>query len=134
MLKSEQKDTQSDKLAPKEVFSVIFVSQTNQSGILHAQIPQLVATASLAYPDSPATRLIQLYKGSEERLCDALGIPRVSCVGIFESAPFSISLIDLIRECVPPMEIAWLKEAMDAKYLPLKVNSIQTFAPVGKKS
>jgi ribonuclease P/MRP protein subunit POP3 len=115
------------------VFSAVFVSRHSQPSILHAHLPQLVATASLAHPESPAIRLVQLTRGSEERLCEALGLPRVSFIGLIEGAPHSGSLVDLIRDCVSPVEVPWLVEAKEAKYLPAKINSIETFAPVVKK-
>lgn len=107
-------------------FSAIFVSRHSQPSILHDHLPQLLATASLGHPESPAIRLVQLPKGSEERLCEALRLPRVSHIGLFEGAPHSKSLIDLIRDCVSTIEIPWMK-ATEAKYLPVKINSTETF-------
>lgn len=132
----EKDDIVAKSVAEKDahsVFSAVFVSRHSQPSILHAHLPQLVATASLAYPESPATRLIQLPRGSEERLCEALGLPRVSFIGLAEGAPHSGSLVDLIRGCVSPVEVPWLVEAKEAEYLPVKINSIETFAPVVKK-
>lgn len=122
-----------EEATTNRVLATIFVSQRSQLGILHAHLPQLTATASLAYPGSPPTRLIQLPKGSEERLCEALGLPRVSCIAIFEDAPLCTTLINLVRESVAPIGMAWLKEGKTATYLPVKVNSIQAFVPIPKK-
>jgi hypothetical protein len=114
-------------------FSAILVPRSSQPSTLHAHLPQLIATASLAYPELPATRLVQLPKGCDARLCEALGLPRVSFIGILDGAPHSKSLVDLVRECVPEIEIPWLQEAKKAVYLPVKINAIETFVPVAKK-
>jgi len=113
-------------------FSAIFVLRSSQPPILHSHLPQLIATASLAHPNLSATRLVQLPKGCGPRLCDALGLPRVSFIGILEGAPHSKSLVDLVRECVPEIQIPWMQEVTASKYLQVKINAIQTFAPVTK--
>lgn len=94
----------------------------------------MIAAASLAQPSLPATRLVQLPPGSEERLSKALGLPRVSFLGILSGAPHAASLVDLVQECVKPIEIPWLREAKEQKYLPVKINAIQTTAGLGKKA
>jgi ribonuclease P/MRP protein subunit POP3 len=113
--------------------SAILVCRSSQSSVLHEHLPQLVFTASLANPMLPATRLVELPNGSEARVCEALGIPRVSSIGILEGAPHSKPLIDLLRECVPEIEIPWLQQAKESRYLPVKVNSIETLSTVVKK-
>jgi hypothetical protein len=114
-------------------FSAIFVTQASQPPILRAHLPQLVTTASLANPELPATRLVQLPKGCEARLSEALALPRVSFIGILDGAPHSKSLVDLARESVPVIEIPWLEEAKKSVYLPLKINAIESFVHVVAK-
>jgi hypothetical protein len=114
-------------------FAAIFVPRSGQPSILHAHLPQLIATASLAHRELPSTRLVQLPKGCDRRLCEALGLPRVSFIGVLDGAPHSKSLIDQVRECVPEIEISWLREANGSVYLPVKINAIDTFVPVAKK-
>ena len=114
-------------------FSAIFVTQASQPPILGVHLPQLVTTASLANPELPATRLVQLPKGCEARLSEALALPRVSFIGILDGAPHSKSLVDLARECVPVIEIPWLEEAKKSVYLPLKINAIESFVHVVAK-
>jgi hypothetical protein len=53
-------------------FSAIFACGSFQPPILTEHLPQLITTASLAYPELPQTRLLELPKGSEERLCQGL--------------------------------------------------------------
>jgi hypothetical protein len=115
------------------VFSAIFVPRSSQPPILHSHLPQLVATASAANPELPATRLVQLPKGCEARLSEALRLPRVSFIGLLDGAPHSKSLVDTVREGVPVIEIPWLEEAKKSVYLPLKINAIESFVPVAKK-
>ncbi|KAH6712036.1 hypothetical protein DL95DRAFT_426255 [Leptodontidium sp. 2 PMI_412] len=114
-------------------FSAIFVPRSSQPSILHSHLPQLIATASLAHPSLPATRLVQLPKGCDARLCDALGLPRVSFIAILEGAPHSKALMELVREHVPEIDVPWLREVREQKYLSVKVNAVQTFAPVVEK-
>ncbi len=114
--------------------SAIFVCHSSLSTTVREHLPQLVFTASLAHPALPAARLVELPNGSEARLCEALGIPRVSFIGILEGAPHSKPLIELVRECVPETEIPWLQQATQANYLPVKIKSIETFSTVIKKA
>ena len=117
--------------------AAIFVPMSTHPAVLHAHLPQLIFTASLAHPLLPSTRLVQLPRGSDARLCDALGLPRVSVIGILEGAPHSNALIDLVQKTVPEIDVPWLKEVREEKYLKAKVDAIETFAPVvvkGKKS
>jgi hypothetical protein len=114
-------------------FSAIFVPRSSQPPILHAHLPQLVVTASLANPELPATRLVQLPKGCDARLSEALGLPRFSFIGLLDGAPHSKSLVDIVRESVPEIEIPWLKEAKKSVYMPVKINAIESFVPVAQK-
>lgn len=114
-------------------FSIIFVPKSSQPSILHTHLPQLVATASLAHPALPAIRLVQLKISSDARICEALGLPRASFIGIMEGAPYSKSLVELVRECVPEIEVPWLREMKKGDYLPVKINTIETFAPAAKE-
>ncbi|KAI9641473.1 RNase P and RNase MRP subunit [Ciborinia camelliae] len=119
---------------PQTHFSAIFVARSNQPSILNAHLPQIIATASKAHPANPSTRLVQLPKGSETRIAAALGLPRVSFLGILDDAPRSKALIDLIRNSVEEIDIPWLDEAKKAEYLETKINSIQTsIGPVKAK-
>lgn len=114
-------------------FAAIFVLRSSQPAVLHAHLPQLIATASLAHPQLLPTKLVQLPKGCDARLCAALGLSRVSFIGILEGAPYSKTLLDLVRESVRDVEIKWLQEMQTPLYNPVKINMIESFAPVVKK-
>ncbi|RDW59731.1 hypothetical protein BP6252_12818 [Coleophoma cylindrospora] len=107
-------------------FAAVFVSRSSQPAILNAHLPQLIATASLAHPDRPPTKLVPLSRSAESQLCTALGLPRVSFVGLLDDAPYSKALLDLIRDNVSDIEVPWLKEAQMQQYRSLKVNAVQT--------
>jgi len=112
--------------------AAVFVCRLSQPSVLYAHLPQLIATASLALPHLPATRLVQLPQGCESRLCSSLGLHRASFVAIKEDAPYSKPLIGLVREIVPVIEVPWLKEAQSAQYKPVKINAISSTALVMK--
>jgi ribonuclease P/MRP protein subunit POP3 len=114
-------------------FTAILVLRSSQPTILHAHLPQLISIASLAHPESPPTRLVQLPKGCDERLCEILGLPRVSFIGIVEGAPNSQGLVDFIRDSVAPIELPWLSDVKNAKYLPVNVKAIETTVGISKK-
>ncbi|TGO56258.1 hypothetical protein BCON_0080g00160 [Botryotinia convoluta] len=124
-LQSNEVDS-STQSPPHTHFSAIFVARSNQHPIFDSHLPQLLNTASKAYSTKPSTRLVQLPKGSETRIAAALGLPRVSFLGILDDAPNSKALVDLIRDCVGEIEIPWLNEAKKAEFLETKINSIQT--------
>ncbi|TVY28478.1 hypothetical protein LHYA1_G003469 [Lachnellula hyalina] len=121
-----------DELAkpqPSTHFSAIFVPISTQPSILNAQLPRLIATASKEHQGLPATRLVQLPKDCDARLCEALGLSRVSFIGLLEGAPHSKALVELVRKSVSEIGVPWLQEAKKGKYLPVNINAIETLAP-----
>lgn len=74
-----------------------------------------------------------LPKGAEERLGAILSVPRVGLIGLIDGALESKVLIEFIRERVPQVEVPWVQEAMAGAYLPVKINEIETSAPVESK-
>lgn len=93
-------------------FAAIFVVSPSTPPVINSMLPQLVYTASLAHPQLPKARLIQLPKECEGRICQALSLPRVSCIGVLASAPQTKSFVDFVRRCVPEVHIAWLEEKL----------------------
>lgn len=47
-----------------------------------------------------------------------------------DDAPHATPLVEYVRAHVPEVEVPWLKEAVAANYLPLKVNAIQASARI----
>ena len=62
-----------------------------------------------------------------------LGIPRVGMVGLIDGAPSASSLIELVRQNVPELEVPWLEEAVKGAYLAVKINTVQTDTPLNPK-
>lgn len=122
-------------LSPIDIkpLAAVFVSRSKQPCILYAHLPFLTKAASLAVPSSPSTRIISLPEGAEDQLKTVLCIPRVGMVGLIDGAPNSSSLIEFIRDNVPELEVPWLQEAAMGAYLDVKINTVQTSAPLNPK-
>lgn len=134
-------------------YSVIFVARSNQSPAFHSHFPQMVAQAQTQTqtqsqsqsqsqnqeeqrppPPAPGVRLVGFSsRGCEERLSAALGIPRVSSVGLREGAPQAGPLVELVRERVPPVEVAWLREAAAGRFLGTRIAAVPTRVGSRKK-
>ncbi|KAJ5054461.1 uncharacterized protein L3040_000735 [Drepanopeziza brunnea f. sp. 'multigermtubi'] len=123
--------------AQSKHFSAIFLPTSlsihPRASILSAHLPALAHTASLAHPSLPATRLVQLPVDSEARLCEALGLPRVSFIGLVEGAPHSKSVVDVVRGGVKEVEVNWLEEAGVAVYKKVRIEAVETFIGAGKE-
>ncbi|KAL9131096.1 MAG: hypothetical protein Q9217_000858 [Psora testacea] len=113
--------------------AAVFVPRDNKPPILHAHLPMLCQMASMAFAQSPPTRLVSLSQSAEERLASALNLPRVGLVGIIEGAPGTAPIINYVRQHVTVVEIPWLEKAMSGSYLPVEVKPIHTTAPMKPK-
>jgi len=120
---SEGTESPKDTQPPPHLAALFLPTPPPQ--ILQSLLPQLVTTASLAHPSLPQTRLVTLPPASHSRISSALGVPRVSFIGLLEGAPHSGALVEIVRECVGEIEVPVLKEG----YLPVKINAIETLAP-----
>ncbi|KAL2018793.1 hypothetical protein VTK56DRAFT_351 [Thermocarpiscus australiensis] len=107
-------------------YSVVFVARSGQSSAFHCHFPQMVALAAQSQSAEKAVRLVGFSKSCEERLSAALGIPRVSSIGLREDAPQAKGLVDFVRERVAPVEVSWLREARSAKFLETKIDAVPT--------
>ncbi|KAI0481446.1 hypothetical protein F4859DRAFT_474763 [Xylaria cf. heliscus] len=114
-------------------YSAIFVARSGQPNALSSHLPQMVAVACKSHPSLPPTRLVELPRACEGRLYEALGIPRVSCIGICVDAPNSDALVNFTREHVPVVKVLWLEEASCAEYQGTKINTIETIMGAKKK-
>jgi hypothetical protein len=114
--------------------AAVFVLRPSQPTVLHAHLPQLIATSTFSTPALPAPRLVQLPDGCGPKLCECLGLARVSFIGLREGAPNSKYLIDLIRRAVPEVKIPWLQEAQNAAYLAVKINAVETTIGTAKEA
>ncbi|KAL2201267.1 hypothetical protein P885DRAFT_25724 [Corynascus similis CBS 632.67] len=115
-----------------EPYSVVFVARSGQSSAFHCHFPQMVALAARSQPSDRAMRLVGFSKACEDRLSAALGIPRVSSIGLREGAPQAKGLVEYVREHVAPVEVAWLREAQSGKFLETKIDAVPTKIGVKK--
>ncbi|KAI1365185.1 hypothetical protein F5Y08DRAFT_188741 [Xylaria arbuscula] len=129
-----QPDKGSEQTSAGRFYSAIFVARSGQPNALSSHLPQMAAVAPKSHPLQPPIRLVELPRGCEARLCESLGIPRVSCIGICVGAPNSSALIDFTREHVAMIKAPWFQEATDGEYRPTKINSILTVIGVSKKT
>lgn len=119
--------------------AAVFVPRSSKPSVLHAHLPLLTYTASVAHARSQPTRLVSLPKDSEARLCDALALPRVNFVGLLDDAPHATPLLAYIRQHVPAIDVPWLRHdaaaaAAGAHYLPVRINALQTTMPILSKT
>lgn len=54
-------------------------------------------------------------------------------VGLIDGAPNASSLIELVRQKIPELEVPWLQEAVKGAYLAVKINAIQAGASLSLK-
>ncbi|KAK4137417.1 hypothetical protein BT67DRAFT_414702 [Trichocladium antarcticum] len=107
-------------------YSIVFVARSGQTSAFHCHFPQMVALAARSRPADRAVRLVGFSKACEDRLSAALGIPRVSSIGLREDAPLAKGLVDFVHERVAPIEVAWLQEAQSAGFLETKIDAVPT--------
>ena len=119
--------------ASTKPLAAVFVPHSGQPSVLYSHLPLLCKAASLAIPSSPSIRIILLPDGAEDRLKRVLGIPRVGLIGLIDGVPKASSLIELIRQCVPELEVPWLQEAVKGAHLSVNINTIQTDKPLRPK-
>lgn len=127
-------NTKVDESTSFKRFLAIFIVSLSQPVIIEELLPQLVATASLASPTYPQTRVVRVPKEYHNQLRQCLGIPSVSIIGILDGAPLSKGLIEFIIEHVPENKLPWIGEAESVQYLPVKINAIENLvASVAKR-
>ena len=113
--------------------AAVFVAHSDQHRMLYAHIPLLAKMTSSAFATLPSTRLVVLSKGAEQRLGSALAIPRVGVIGLTRDAPESTALMEFVRQRVHEIEVPWLEEVAAGSCLPVKIDEIETNAPVEQR-
>lgn len=106
--------------------SVIVARRTTFPALVDQSFPVLVATASRAL--NPV-RLVEMSANAEASLSAAMGIPRLSVLGIGVDAPGFGPLIAYVREHVGPIDAPWLMEMSTPLYRPLKINTAVAIGP-----
>ena len=111
--------TEVDLQPGTEPLAAIFLPKS-ASPILYAHFPLLALAASSAYPSQPLTRLVPLPASAEKKLAAALGIPRAGVIGV-KDVEEAKSLLVFVREHVPIVEVPWLAESKDGKWMGTKI-------------
>jgi ribonuclease P/MRP protein subunit POP3 len=93
----------------------------------------MVAFASKCVPSKQPIRLVGFSAACEERLSAALGVPRVSSIGLREGAPQAKALIEFVREHVASVDAAWLQAVEDGQFLETKINALEVAVGSTKK-
>jgi len=129
--------TQVGKENRKPAMRVVFVTRVDpQASLLHSHIPLLCALASGEGEGGEIVRLVQLPRGSEARLADALGVARAGFVGLLGGAPEEVvaGLMEVVERYVPPVRVPWLQEqGMAGGYRAVNVNVAKTYATMHGK-
>lgn len=111
----------SQDLAYTTPLAAVFLTQSPLA-FQYTHLPVLVALATSSHPEISAPRLVPLDISAERRLSRALGIPRVGVIGVLQDAPGARPLIDYVREHVAVVEVPWVKETTEGKYLGTKID------------
>ncbi|KAK4227672.1 hypothetical protein QBC38DRAFT_477073 [Podospora fimiseda] len=111
-------------------YIALFIPKTGQSPIFNCLFPSMIGSLS------PEVRLVGFdMKEAAERLSEAAGIPRVSCVGIKKDAPEFLvkGLVEFIQENVKEVEVKWLKEVERGEFLETRIKGVVTMVGKGKE-
>lgn len=116
--------------------SLVIVCRTDVEPQMTAHFPALAhiaayQSASNKGDDGIGLRLIDVDKGSEQKLASAVGQNRVSVIGIRASAPppFKAIMERACTEIKPPM-VSWIGSA---EFHPVSVRELHTTAPIVHK-
>lgn len=105
----------------QSALAVIFLTQP-VSALQYSHLPTLVAFAAASRPEAVAPRFVPLEAAAEQKLRVALGIPRVGVLGVLSDAPGAGPLIEYVRQNVGPVDIPWVKETTQGKWLGTKIS------------
>ena len=130
-LKDTSDDTQVADIDGSNL-AVVFVCRSVLPDPITASIPLLIATASLAQPQSSPIRLVQLSAKVESKLAEALHQPRVGFVGLRRDTPGADVLMALVHDTVNPVRVPWLDGLENPHYLPVQIESTET--SIGSKN
>jgi ribonuclease P/MRP protein subunit POP3 len=123
---NEGNGTQEDvEVALRPLSMVVLTHPQPSLSPSHAHIPTLLHLAMLQSTPkamaSESTRLIALPTSNDARFANALHIPRVGAIGIYEGAPGAKALEEYVRKHVGLTECPWVDEAMRPEWRGLNV-------------
>lgn len=102
--------------------AAVFLTQSPLA-IQYTHLPVLTTLAASSHGEISAPRLISLDNSAERRISRAVGIPRVGVIGVLQDAPGAGPLIDYVREHVRAVEVPWVKEIAEGKFLGTKIEA-----------
>lgn len=116
-------------------YAVIFIARSGQPTAFHCHFPQMVAVASRSRSCEQPIRLVGFSAPCSERLGAALGIPRVSAIGLRAGSPNAKALVDYVQEHVAPNPLPWANpdSSQPPKYLGASIKAVETTMKSGPK-
>lgn len=109
---------------PRHISAVFLLRPLDD--LIYSHLPLLCHTASLAYPDLSGTRLVLLDPTTEVKVAAALAqSPRISVLAVLEpedEGNGTRELCEYVRKHTEPVDVPWLKEAMEGKWLGTKID------------
>ncbi|KAK7181104.1 hypothetical protein DPSP01_003545 [Paraphaeosphaeria sporulosa] len=110
-------DPPSPDATPPRPLSIVLIPHNHPPASLpHAHIPTLVHLCTMTSQKDKATRLLAVPPGCEPVIAEALHIPHVGALGIFEGAPGADALVAYVRENVDVTRCAWIEEAIGPEW------------------
>ncbi|KAF2431770.1 hypothetical protein EJ08DRAFT_557761, partial [Tothia fuscella] len=120
---TEEKSPQAPKSKQTtKLLAAIFLTAASTNYLPYSHLPTLASLASSTHPESPAIRLVQLGNTSESKLSEALGIPRIGIIGVFEDAPNAAPLMGYVREHVEAVNVPWTKDVGKGNWLGTRIS------------
>lgn len=110
---------------PTQHIAVVFLLRPLDD-LMYSHIPTLCYTASAAHPELPPTRLVVLDSSVETRVLGNLSQSRsVSVLAVLDGGQDLDGLdklVGYVREHVEPIDVPWLREAREGKWLGMKID------------
>lgn len=133
----KQKGRQETATATKPYVKYVFVSKSDiTTPLLTSNLPLLTFSASRSLQDR--VKLIELPRGSLQKLLKVLGVDNVSIFSLRQDWVEGAPLFKLIDESIEDVEVPWLEALftgegpLDAVYQKPDIRFLKTSAPVGK--
>lgn len=125
-------EAQDQRQPSRQPYAAVFVARSGHPSAFHSHLPIMIGAASSSPLCKRPIRLVGFSKASEERLSAALGIPRVSSVGILPDAPHAKALLQFIEEHVPAVSASWMSRdaKVPSEFQPTIIETLQV--PVGQ--
>ena len=97
--------------------------------LIYCHFPTLCNTATAAHPNLPPTRLVVLDISAEKQIINALGRPTgASTIAILDDGkdvPGMEALMSYVLDHTTPVEVPWVREVIEGKWLGTKISPQQ---------